>query len=218
MSRIAYDFRPKLLKSIWLIFKRELQLHWHNKIQILESLLFFFISITVAQLTTNQLDSSTIFLIILFSIILSSDSLLYNDFKKGTLEQFLILGINVEAILMAKTLAQILVTAVPLTVIIYIIECFNANDLALNGLAQSTFLLITSITLVCLFANALCISYNRNIFVTILVMPLIIPTIIFASLSLHDDSYIFALYGILCLEIPLFIIASTAVIKEVVST
>ena len=216
MCRLVEDFQPSYVKTFKAVFLRQVLLYWRDKFFLLQNISFFIMSVLIFKVTANINNIEVYLVFLLFSLTLSFDALLIADYKKKILEQFLLVGINLDVVLLAKFFGHILFVGIPF---IFAILFFNylITDEILN--ITKVFLLlvfITNVLIANLFSSALCLTPNQGILSILFMMPLIIPNMIFGALSFSDTSYIKILIGIFLTELPIFLLASAAVIKNIV--
>ena len=117
MYRDFEGLRPRNAALLKAIFLRQLSLYWHCKFFLLQNIAFFIISILIFKVTANNNNFETYLVFLLFSLILSFDKLLIIDHNKKILEQFLLIGVDLEIVLVAKILAHLLFIGLPLSLI-----------------------------------------------------------------------------------------------------
>ncbi|CAK6537079.1 MAG: ABC-type transport system involved in cytochrome c biogenesis, permease component [Candidatus Midichloria mitochondrii] len=210
------EFHPSNRKTFKAVLLRQLSLYWNQKFFLLQNLSFFIVSVLLFHITANTINFEIYLVFLLFSLTLSFDSLLISDYNKRILEQFLLLGINLEVILIAKILAHVIFVGVPFIFVILLFDYSTTNLIPEFTTFFVLLLVVTNILLVNLFSSALCLISKQNMLVVILAIPFIIPTMIFASSAIHEVVYINILTSIFLLELPIFLISSAAIIKSVI--
>ena len=216
MYRLVEDFQPSYIKAFKVIFLRQILLYWRDKFFLLQNLSFFMVSILIFKVTANISNIEIYLVFLLFSLTLSSDILLIQDYKKKILQQFLLLGVNFEVILLAKIIAHILFVGIPFIIFILFCDYLMANEIPSIAKFFLLLIFVANIVIANLFSSALCITPNQSTLSILLMMPFVIPNMIFGALSFNDVVYVEMLIGIFLIEAPIFLFASAAIIKNIV--
>ena len=126
-----------------------------------------------------------LWVIVIFSLILISESFVLEDYIDGSLSELQFLGYAEEIIFLAKYLSQ----CFPLTLFQHHINTDNINIFWVNlTYALNTilffFLSLPTLTLITILSAFMSLQIKRNKFINfILVMPFFIPTVIFSTSS-----------------------------------
>ena len=153
---------------------------------------------------------------LLFSLLASSFEFLKDDFNDGTLEQMQVRCSNFEMFVLAKILANWLnhcLVNVFLVIILSLVFGFS-----FQFTCQFFWIFLLSSLLVnflCCFAGSLTILGGSVSLISFIVMPLILPIIIFSTLSVLDNysQFLNILLSLNIFLIPLLTYASSALIK-----
>jgi heme exporter protein B len=188
-------------------------------------MIFFFIAISIfafsiqnlSGINLNQLNISLIWFCLTFSIMLGLGNIFKEDFEDGTLEQLFLSGEIFELIIAVKILANWLIYCLPIIIILplfsFIFNLGNPVNLVIISIIIS--LIISLIVSFC--ASLLLLNNSAQSLLTILVLPLTIPAIIFANSALSDYESFFAafkfLLALLVFILPIMIYATSLVIK-----
>lgn len=186
------------MSVFWIIFYHEILLFSRHLSKIFANFLFFIISVTIFSLLSQNQDyqGSTVFYsitLIWFSLlsclIFSSDDFLKRDFDDGTIEQALNSVDNFEIFVLAKMLANWLVSSLPILVSIVPLSLGIGLDQALTtNLILSAFLATLAINFICGFCGSLSILGNSAPMIGVIAMPLIIPILLIAFGCLDNES------------------------------
>ncbi len=186
------------MSVFWIIFYHEILLFSRHLSKIFANFLFFIISVTIFSLLSQNQDYQglTVFYsitIIWFSLlsclIFSSDDFLKRDFDDGTIEQALNSVDNFEIFVLAKMLANWLVSSLPILVSIVPLSLGIGLDQALTtNLILSAFLATLAINFICGFCGSLSILGNSAPMIGVIAMPLIIPILLIAFGCLDNES------------------------------
>ena len=113
------------MQIFWIILHQEFVLAGKNLAKILQNFLFFFISLSIffliSQNQQNQLSSpflsiDIILFCLVFSLIFSNSDFLHEDVRDGTLDQIIILQPNLEIFILAKMLGNWLILIMPILI------------------------------------------------------------------------------------------------------
>jgi heme exporter protein B len=173
----------------WLVW-REVTLTWRRRSDAVAVLFFFVIVVSLFPLTLGpdsrllqSIASGVVWVATLLAATMGLSRLFSDDFADGTLEQLLLVPQPIYLVVLGKVLAQWIVFAVPLAVLAPLLAVqfglSNEKPLVLTAtlvLGTPTILLIGSI------GAALTLGLRGAATLTsLLVMPLYIPTLIFAA-------------------------------------
>ena len=216
MYRRVNEFQPSYIKTFKAVFLRQILLYWQDKFFLLQNLSFFIVSVLIFKVTASISNIEVYLVFLLFSLTLSFDVLLIMDYKKKILEQFVLLGVNLEIVLVAKIIAHIVFIGIPFIFVILFFDYLVTNEIPEIAKVFLLLFFIANVLIANLFSSALCLIPNKSILSILFMMPFIIPNMIFGALSFSDIFYIKILISIFLIEAPIFLLASTAIIKNVV--
>lgn len=148
---------------------------------ILVSLLPF--AIGADQRFISRIAPAFLWLAALLATLLGLDRLLQADEEDGVVDQFLMSGTPLEALLLAKALAHWLVTGLPLSLAAPLLGLMLAIEpQAMVPLAISLLVGTPALTLIGLIGASLTVSLKRGgLLLSVLVLPLTVPTLIFGA-------------------------------------
>jgi heme exporter protein B len=173
----------------WL-FWRDLMLAWRRRSDVLATLFFFVIVVSLFPLgigpereTLRTIAPGVVWVAALLASMLSLGRIFGNDYQDGTLEQLLLTPQPAYLIVLAKVLAHWVVSEVPLVVIAPVLGL--QFGLSQNGLAIVLVSLLLGTPVLSVIGSvgaALTLGLRAaNVLVTLLVLPLYIPVLIFGS-------------------------------------
>lgn len=205
------------------IFKHQSNLAWVNKLSVLNSLIFYFICLSLFNIAIGpyQLAESVrialLFTPLVLAMLLNCDTLVQDDYKDGILQQHLLIPAAYEFILLGKLLSYISTYILSL-VIIFPVACFILDiDLSLAPyLISIGSVLVIFISSVLLLSTAMTISNNFNILLPILVLPLIIPALILATLAYQNSIYFWLLFACTLIVLPVFLFFSRYLLEHLI--
>jgi heme exporter protein B len=172
------------------LLRRDLLLVWRRRGDALNPLLFAIIVVALfpfalgpESAVLSRIAAGTIFVAVLLAMLLSLDALFRSDLEDGSLEQLVLSPHPLALLLGCKILVHWLTTALPLIVIAPLLAQLlllpaTVLPVLLTALALATPLL-SLIGAVCV---ALTVGMRRSgMLLTLLVLPLIVPALIFGA-------------------------------------
>lgn len=172
------------------LLRRDFSLVWRRRGDALNPLLFAIIVVVLfpfavgpEQVLLSHIAAGTILVSVLLAMLLSLDALFRSDLEDGSLEQLVLSPHPLSMLLACKIAVHWITTALPLIVIAPLVAQFlflpdALLPVLLTALALSTPLL-SLIGAVCV---ALTLGMRRSgMLLTLLVLPLIVPALIFAA-------------------------------------
>ncbi len=211
-----------IYKVFLAILFRQWSIFIKNKAFIIISIFLFLSSIAILRFLQGSSISAETFkiieiLFIIYSITLSSDLIIVEDYKKGLFEQFLLTGVILEFFLLAKVIASFVMYGllyVPAMIIMdFFIYSHRADNIAYLLLVK--LLIVFNITINALMSSSFLLSFKKRISQILISVFINIPTIIISSLCYISNYqfYSLLLISIFLLTTPLFILLSSYVIK-----
>jgi heme exporter protein B len=205
------------MKTLNALIKRELAVVLRSRSEFVYPLAFFVIVTVLFPLSVipspNQLAfvaPGVLWVAALLSILLSLNHFYQADFVDGSLEQILLSDVSAYSVCLAKVLANWLVSGLPLVVICPVIGVLFGLDQTTNLVAMLV-LLIGTPTLC--FIGAIGMSLivglrNGGVLLTLLVLPLYIPVLIFGSSAVAKAAISQPYMGEVALLLALLVLAS----------
>lgn len=198
---------------IWKILRFELRVALRHCAEVANPLWFFLMVITLFPLSIGpearllaRLAPGIIWVAALLSSLLALERLFRDDLHDGTLEQLLLLPLPLPAVVMVKMIAHWMVTGLPLLIFSPLVAMLLGMDFYGWKIMTLTLLLGTpTLTFLSAPGVGLTIGLKRNsVLVSLLVLPLTIPVLIFtttamdaASMHLPVEGYIAILVALL---------------------
>lgn len=182
--------RLSLTQAFWFLLRRDLLLALRNRAELANPLLFFVMVITLFPLAVgadpsllSRIAAGIIWVAALLASMLSLDGIFRSDFEDGTLEQMLLSAHPVPVLVLAKVTAHWLVTGLPLLLIAPLLAMMLGLNSDAYGVLLLTILLGTPVlSLIGSIGVALTIGLRKGgIILSLLVLPLYIPVLIFAA-------------------------------------
>jgi heme exporter protein B len=196
------------LRVFYVILKRDLTLAYRRRTEIANPLLFFLIVVTLFPLgmspeskSLQALAPGIIWVAALLAAMLSLDTLFRSDFEDGTLEQMTLNAHSLPLLVLAKIFAHWLVSGLPLLLIAPLLAVLLfLPTTAMPTLLISIMLGTPILSLVGAIGVALTVGLRRGgILLSLLVLPLYIPVLIFAAHAVNEAAKGFPVTGQLLL-------------------
>jgi len=200
------------------ILKRDLTLALRTRSEIANPLIFFIIIVSLFPLAVSPesgllrtVAPGVIWVAALLSTMLSLDSIFRSDFEDGSLEQMLLSPHPMTVLVLGKVTAHWLVSGLPLIFLspllgVLLFLPFEAMPALLATLALGTPVL----SLVGAIGVALTVGLRRGgVLLSLLVLPLYIPVLIFASNAIATAAADLSIKGQLYFLAAMFALALT---------
>ncbi len=218
------------MKDFFKLLKREIKICMNNLSIIFSFSTFFITSSLIFVFALNDLSNIIVFykpvvwVVLIFSIMLVSESFLHDDYNDGSLKELQFLGFSEETIFLSKSFAMWLMIFIPSVFLMPVILMFfklshtQALELFLN-----IFLSTPSLTLISLLSALFSIQLKRNKIVQfVIILPFFIPIVIFTTSSQNHhesiryfENQFLILIGIFFITLPLCLYASRLIMREI---
>ncbi|KGQ69449.1 heme ABC transporter permease [Chelonobacter oris] len=211
------------------IIKRELKIARQKKAELLNPLWFFLLVITLFPLVIGpeptllaRIGPGVVWVAALLSALLAFERLFADDFRDGSLEQLMLLSYPLPLVMLAKVAAHWLLTALPLLLLSPIAALLLSMEPAVWQALVFTLLLGTpTLSAIGAIGVALTVALRKGgVLLSLLVVPLIIPVLIFsaavldaASLNLNYHGQLAILGAIMALTVSLAPFAIAAALR-----
>ncbi|CCN70440.1 heme exporter protein CcmB [Vibrio nigripulchritudo] len=179
-----------MISAMVAIVRRELLIAFRRQADILNPLWFFIIVVTLFPLSIGpepnllaRISSGIVWVAALLSALLSLERLFRDDFQDGALEQMMLMPIPLPLAIMAKVIAHWLLTGVPLILISPLLAILLSLDFNTWSAVVLTLLIGTpTLSFVGAIGVALTVGLQKGgVLLSLLVLPLYIPILIFAT-------------------------------------
>ena len=174
----------------------DLKMAFRNPSSFLNPLMFFVISISLFPIaispeseTLSRMAPGIIWVITMLSVLLSLNTIFHYDFDNGVLEQMIISHHSLSLILLAKTIAHWMLSGLP----IILLSPFLGMALFLDFDSIIILLLTLIIATPCLSligsvgASLVVGIKNSGMLLSLLILPLYIPILIFATSAISQS-------------------------------
>lgn len=226
--------REQSLTGLFLaVLKRDLLLSYRRRSDLINPLIFFLMVATLFPLGVSpepkflaQLAPGVVWVAALLATLLSMDSVFRSDFEDGTLEQILLSPQPLFVVVLGKVIAHWMLTGLPLTLLSPLLGVMLfLPDGGMGGLMLSLLLGTPTLSLVGAIGAALTVGLRKGgVLISLLVLPLYIPVLIFgtgavqaAVTGLPLDGYLALLGAMLALGIVMAPLAIGAALRISVS-
>jgi heme exporter protein B len=177
-------------QAFWHIVKRDLTIALRHRDDILNPLVFFVIVVTLFPLgigpeanMLSKIAPGIIWVAALLATLLSLDRLFKSDFQDGSLEQMLLSPYPVFVLVMGKITAHWLITGLPLIFIAPLLAVLlHLSDNAFGALMATLLIGTPVLSLLGAIGVALTVGIKKGgVLLSLLILPLYIPLLIFAT-------------------------------------
>lgn len=220
---------PSLSRAFGALLRRDLTLAFRHRSQLANPLLFFTIVVTLFPLAVSPapgllstIGPGVIWVAALLAAMLSLDSIFRSDYDDGTLEQLLLSPHPLSMLVVAKVLAHWLVTGLPLLLLAPLLGVLlHLKPAALVAMLSTLALGTPVLSLVGAIGVALTVGLRRGgVLLSLLVLPLYIPVLIFAASAVANAAAGLAIVGqlaflgaLLALAVALAPLAAAAALR-----
>ncbi|MDB3972243.1 heme exporter protein CcmB [Candidatus Thioglobus sp.] len=177
---------------------RDLHIAIRNPSSVLNPLLFFIISVSLFPLaispeaaTLSQIAAGIIWVASMLAVLLSLNTLFHNDFENGVLEQMVSSHHSLPLLILSKITAHWLLTGIPIILLSPFLGVLLFLDNEGVKILMITLLLATpSLSLIGSIGASLIVGVkNSGMLLSLLILPLYIPILIFASSAVSQAQF-----------------------------
>ncbi|MBD0785114.1 heme exporter protein CcmB [Vibrio sp. Y2-5] len=207
-----------MFSTMAMIIRRELLIAFRRQADIFNPLWFFIIVITLFPLSIgpepgllSRIAPGIVWVAALLSALLSLERLFRDDFQDGALEQMMIMPAPLSVVALSKVIAHWLLTGVPLI----LISPLLAILLSLNfdtwlGVVATLLLGTPTLSFIGAIGVALTVGLQKGgVLLSLVVLPLYIPILIFATSAIDAASLGMAYNGQLAILAAMLVGAMT---------
>ncbi|MCG6231884.1 heme exporter protein CcmB [Vibrio furnissii] len=207
-----------MLSTMSTIIRRELLIAFRRQADIFNPLWFFIIVITLFPLSIgpdpsllSRIAPGIVWVAALLSALLSLERLFRDDYQDGSLEQMMLMPVPLPVVVISKVLAHWLLTGVPLILISPLLAILLSLDMNTWLAVVLTLLLGTpTLSFIGAIGVALTVGLQKGgVLLSLLVLPLYIPILIFATSAIDAASLGMAYNGQLAILAAMFMGALT---------
>lgn len=219
-----------MLRVFWCVLQRDLMLAMRRRTDVLTTLFFFIIVVSLFPLgvgTERQvlqiLGPGVVWVAALLASMLALERLFAADYEDGTLEQMLLTAQPLSLLVLAKITAHWLLTGLPLVLIAPLVGMqYHLTDDAILIMMVSLLLGTPVLSLIGAIGAALTLGLRGGgILLSLLILPLYIPVLVYgagavevSSIDLADTRpYLMLLGAFLVAALTLAPLAASAALK-----
>jgi len=200
------------------IFKRDLLIAFRQRSEIIHPLIFFVMVVSLFPLAIGddkvllqKIAPTIIWVTALLATMLSLDTLFRSDFEDGSLEQMTLLETPLSLLVTAKIMAHWVITGLPLILITPLLAVLLYMPTESISMLLLTLLLGTpTLSLIGAVGIALTVGLRQGgVILSLLILPLYIPVLIFATLALQNSVQGFSAEAQLAMLLAILILAIT---------
>lgn len=189
-NELSANATVSIFQSVRSIFLLDLKLFFRKRNDFLQPLLFFILVLILFPLALGpekpilmKIGPGIMWIAILFSILLGLQNLFREEFHEGVLNLQVLSTIPLSIIMLSKILANLVIFILPILILTpFLAQFFYLNWHAIWILLLSILIAAPSIFILGAVVSALTISLKNNGFLlALLILPLIIPILIFAA-------------------------------------
>src|SRR3990167_232771 len=196
--------------------RRELLLQVREPRSVLFSALFFAMVIVFFPLTISpnpvllrQLAPGVFWIALLLALLMASERLFQEDFNDGVIEQWLVSGIPVCSLVLAKLAVHSVLNLLPILMLSIILAALFDLSLFERLVVMVSFILATpAILFLAALSAAFCTSMQqKGVLIALILLPLVIPVMIFGSGALNAAMQQLPVMGYFAILLALSILA-----------
>jgi len=186
-----------IMQPMYIIVRREVLIAFRRQADILNPLWFFIIVITLFPLSIGpepillaRIAAGIIWVAALLSALLSLERLFRDDFQDGSLEQMMLMPVPLQLVVVSKVIAHWLLTGLPLILISPLLAVLLSLDFSTWKIVVLTLLVGTpTLSFIGAIGVALTVGLQKGgVLLSLLILPLYIPILIFATSAIDAAS------------------------------
>ena len=206
--------------------QRELRLLARQKADWLNPLLFFVIVLSLFPLGVGPepnllrlMAPGIVWIAALLSVLLAAERLFKDDYRNGVVEQLVATRQPLLSYVLAKILANWLSTGLPLVILSPVVALLlNVNQASFVAMILTLLLGTPLLSLLSVMGAALTVSADKGgILLALLILPLYIPLLIFASAAMEAAAMNMPYHGQLAIMLAMLLFAMALIPMAVIS-
>lgn len=201
---------------MYCVIGRDLSFYFQRRGECLIPLLFFIIVVSLFPMglgpdskLLTRIAPAVIWVAVVLSLLMSLESVFRQDYQEGTLEQFVLSPYPLSLLLLGKSIAHWVMIGIPLLVLAPFLSLLLQGSIEGLGVLGLTLILgIPTLSLLGSIGAALTIGLsNGGVLLAVLVLPLMMPIVIFSASAVAAAMQGLAFYSELLLLAALFVLA-----------
>jgi heme exporter protein B len=194
---VANTQTSALSKTLLAVAKRDFALAYRQRAELMQPIMFFLMVVTLFPLaigtnpqTLQLVSGAVVWVAAILSLLMGLDRLFRDDYMDGSLEQLILSPTPLYMLVLVKVISHWLVNIIPLLVISPLLALFlNMTHTMYFTLILTLLLGTPIISLVGAIGVALTVGLQRSgVLVALLLIPLFIPLLIFATSAIDSAS------------------------------
>lgn len=186
-----------VVAALLAMVKRDMALAYRQRAELMQPLMFFVLVVTLFPLalgpspqTLQLVSGAIVWVAAILSLLMGLERLFRDDYLDGSLEQMILSPTPLYMLVLVKVLTHWLVSIVPLLIISPLLALFlNMTQVMYTTLLVTLLLGTPIISLVGAIGVALTVGLQRSgVLVALLLIPLFIPLLIFATSAIEYAS------------------------------
>ncbi|ASG04112.1 heme exporter protein CcmB [Vibrio anguillarum] len=186
-----------MIVTMGMIIRRELLIAFRRQADIFNPLWFFIIVITLFPLSIGpepallaRIAAGIVWVAALLSALLSLERLFRDDFQDGSLEQMMLIPVPLPIVVISKVVAHWLLTGLPLILISPLLAVLLSLDFnTWLAVVLTLFIGTPTLSFIGAIGVALTVGLQKGgVLLSLLVLPLYIPILIFATSAIDVAS------------------------------
>ena len=186
-----------MIVTMGMIIRRELLIAFRRQADIFNPLWFFIIVITLFPLSIGpepallaRIAAGIVWVAALLSALLSLERLFRDDFQDGSLEQMMLIPVPLPIVVISKGVAHWLLTGLPLILISPLLAVLLSLDFnTWLAVVLTLFIGTPTLSFIGAIGVALTVGLQKGgVLLSLLVLPLYIPILIFATSAIDAAS------------------------------
>jgi heme exporter protein B len=194
---VANTQTSALSKTLLAVAKRDFALAYRQRAELMQPIMFFLMVVTLFPLaigtnpqTLQLVSGAVVWVAAILSLLMGLERLFRDDYMDGSLEQLILSPTPLYMLVLVKVISHWLVNIIPLLVISPLLALFlNMTHTMYFTLILTLLLGTPIISLVGAIGVALTVGLQRSgVLVALLLIPLFIPLLIFATSAIDSAS------------------------------
>jgi heme exporter protein B len=212
--------------TLYRFTQRELRLLARQKADWLNPLLFFVIVLSLFPLGVGPepnllriMAPGIVWIAALLSVLLAAERLFKDDYRNGVIEQLVAAQQPLLSFVLAKLITNWLSTGLPLVLLSPLVALLlNIDQASLTAMVFTLLLGTPLLSLLSVMGAALTVSADKGgILLALLILPLYIPLLIFASAAMEAASMALPYHGQLAIMLAMLLCAMALIPLAVIS-
>ena len=203
-------------KSYFNQCRRELLLQVRQPKSVLFTALFFVMITVFFPLTISpdphllkQIAPGVFWIAVLLAFLMASERLFHDEYQDGVIEQWLVSGRSVSILVVAKLSVHWLLNIIPIALLTFVLGALFDLSFYERCVLVGSFIAGTpAMWFLCALASSFCTGLQqKGVLIALVLLPLVVPVMIFGSMSLSAAMQQFPISGYMALLLALSILA-----------